>query len=245
MEALARAGLVAKGVSYALVGVLAIGVALGIGGKTTSRNGALHALAGDPFGKVVLALLAAGFVAYALWRVLQALRDDEWPKRIAYGARAAIYLGLAYSAARILAGSGAGQSQNAKAHKAAAVVLGWPGGPELVGAAGAALFAAGCWNLYRGLSRSFEKKWRGHTDAGAVAGVVGHIARFVVFALIGAFALEAAVDYNPQEAVGLDGALQKLAHESYGKWLLGLTAAGLIAYALYCFVDARYRDITK
>jgi hypothetical protein len=72
--------------------------------------------------------------------------------------------------------------------------------------------------------------------------VVGHCARFVVFALIGVFALKAAVDYNPQDAVGLDGALQKLAHESYGEVLLGLTAAGLLAYALYCFVDARYRD---
>ena len=242
-EPLGRAGLVAKGISYALVGVLAIGVALGIGGKETSRNGALHSLAGDPFGEIVLGLLAAGFVAYALWRVLQAVYDDEWTKRLAYLARAAIYLGLAYSAARILVGAGGGGSQNAKAHKAAAVVLAWPGGPELVGAAGAALFGVGCWNLYRGLSRKFEDKWRGHSTLGTAAGVVGHCARFVVFALIGVFALKAAVDYNPKDAVGLDGALQKLAHHSYGQLLLGVTAAGLVAYAVYCLFDARYRNV--
>src|SRR5436305_12547688 len=85
---LARAGLAAKGFSYALVGVLAIGVALGIGGSATSRNGALHSLAGNTFGELVLVLLVAGFAAYALWRVLQAFYADEWARRIAYIGRA-------------------------------------------------------------------------------------------------------------------------------------------------------------
>jgi hypothetical protein len=248
-EILGRAGLAAKGASYALVGVLAIGVALGIGGDATSRNGALHALAGNAFGEIALALLAAGFAAYALWRVLQAFSADKWGKRLGCFARAAIYFGLAYSAVRILVGAGGGQSQNQKAHKAAAVVLGLPGGPWLVGLAGAVIFGVGCWNLYRGLTRSFEDKWveRGETAErwGGRAGVVGHCARFVVFALIGAFAIKAAVDYNPQDAVGLDGALQKLAHQSYGQVLLGLTAAGLIAFAAFCLVDARYRDVSR
>jgi Domain of Unknown Function (DUF1206) len=248
-EVLARAGLAAKGVSYALVGVLAIGVALGIGGSATSRNGALHSLAGNTFGTFVLVLLTAGFAAYALWRVLQAFYADKWAKRIAYIGRAAIYFGLAYSAARILAGSSGGQSQNQKAHKAAAVVLGWPGGPWLVAAAGLVLFGVGCWNLYRGLTRKFEDKWVDRSAIaqtwGGRAGVIGHCARFVVFALIGAFAIDAAVDYNPKDAVGLDGVLQRIAHEPYGQFLLGLTAAGLIAYAVYCFVDAVYRDPTR
>jgi hypothetical protein len=55
---------------------------------------------------------------------------------------------------------------------------------------------------------------------------------------------KAAVDYSPKEAIGLDGALQKLAQASYGPWLLGLTAAGLIAYGVYCLVDARLRDVS-
>jgi hypothetical protein len=244
-ELLARAGLVAKGCSYALVGVLAIGVALGLGGHATSRQGALHELAGTAFGKLVLVALAAGFAAYALWRVLQAVREDGWAKRLGYVGRAVVYAGLASSAGKIVAGAGGGQSQNEKAHKTTAVALSWPGGPWLVGIAGLAVIGVGVWNLYRGLSRSFADKWTGGGETrtwGVRAGMVGHCARFVVFALIGVFALKAAVDYNPQDAVGLDGALQKLAHESYGEVLLGLTAAGLLAYALYCFVDARYRD---
>jgi hypothetical protein len=66
----------------------------------------------------------------------------------------------------------------------------------------------------------------------------------VVFALIGVFVTKAAIDYDPKDAIGLDGALQKLAHQSYGPWLLGLTAAGLVCYGIYCLVDARYRDVS-
>jgi len=63
---LARGGLLAKGVSYALVAVLAVGVAVGTGGATTSRQGALETLAQEAWGKVVLAMLGAGFAAYAV-----------------------------------------------------------------------------------------------------------------------------------------------------------------------------------
>ena len=254
-EALARIGLVAKGVSYGLVGVLAIGVATGVGGKATSRNGALKDLAGSGLGSVVLVLLAAGFACYALWRFVQAAtvsEDDEkklWGKRVAYAGRGLIYASLAFSALKILAGAGGGQSQNGKAHKTTAVVLSWPGGTWLVGIAGAVIIGVGAWNAYRGLTRKFEDKWTHGMSATAKtwagrAGVVGHLARALVFALIGIFAIKAAADYNPQDAVGLDGALQKLAHQSYGPYLLGLTAAGLVAYAIYCFADARYRDVS-
>jgi hypothetical protein len=253
---LGRVGLVAKGISYGLVGVLAIGVAAGVGGKATSRQGALHDLAGTGFGKFLLVLLIIGFLAYAAWRVVQAVtvresgEEKAWGKRIAYLGRAAVYCSLAFSAGRTVTGSGGGQSQNQKAHKATAIVLSWPGGTWLVGIAGAVLIGVGGWNLFRGLARKFEDKWRGGMGSaveswGAVVGVVGHVARFIVFTLIGVFAIKAASDYNPKDAVGLDGALQKLAHQSYGSYLLGLTAAGLVAYAVYCFFDARYRDLTQ
>jgi hypothetical protein len=78
---------------------------------------------------------------------------------------------------------------------------------------------------------------------GERTGVVGLLARSVVFGLIGAFVIKAALEYDPKEAIGLDGALQKLAGEAYGTWLLGLTAAGLLAYAIFCFVEARYRRV--
>ena len=125
----------------------------------------------------------------------------------------------------------------------------WPAGRWLVALGGLAVIGAGLWNLYRGLSRKFEEKWRGGMTRsertwGSRAGVLGHLARGVVFTLIGVFLTKAAVEYDPQDAIGLDGALQKVADAPYGPWLLGLTAAGLLAYGVYCLVDARYRDVS-
>ena len=74
-------------------------------------------------------------------------------------------------------------------------------------------------------------------------GVFGHLARMVVFVLIGWFLLRAAIDYDPDKAVGLDGALTKLADASYGPVLLGIVAAGLIGFAAYSIADARYRKV--
>jgi hypothetical protein len=246
---LARTGLVAKGVSFGIVGVLAIKLALGDGGKATSREGALQSLAQQSFGKVVLILLALGFGAYALWRFVQAFAERKWGARAGYVGRGLIYAGLTFSAVKILVGAQTNGSQTQRAHKTAATILGWPAGTWIVGIAGALIIGVGLWNLYRGLSRNFEKKWRsgmGETARkwGGRAGVLGHIARAAVFTLIGIFVVKAALDYNPKDAIGLDGALQKLAHASYGPYLLGLTAAGLICYGLYCLVDARYRDVS-
>jgi hypothetical protein len=252
---LARTGLVAKGVSFGIVGALAIKLAMGDGGQATSREGAMHALAGETFGTVVLTLLAVGFAAYALWRFVEAWAapgDDakKWAKRAGSVGRGLIYAALAFSAAKLVAGAGGSSSQNERARETASTLFSWPAGAWLVGAAGAVVIGVGLWNLYRGLSRKFEDRWRTGTMGstarrwGGRAGVVGHVARAVVFGLIGIFVIKAALEYDAKEAIGLDGALQKLASATYGPYLLGVTAAGLIAYGLYCLVDARYRDVS-
>jgi hypothetical protein len=256
LNALARVGLVAKGVSYALVGILAIKLAADSGGKATSRQGALHMVAQHSFGKLLLIVLAFGFAAYAVWRFAQAFFDKNndgdgvkgLAKRAGYFGRGAIYAALTYSTIKIISGA-AEQSQNQKAHKTTATVLSWPAGKWIVGAAGLVLIGVGLWNGYRALEKKFLKNWKTEQMSasvqrwGARSGVVGLLARMVVFVLIGIFVVKAAYDYNPREAIGLDGALQKLAAQSYGSWLLGIVAAGLLAYAVFCFFEARYRNV--
>jgi hypothetical protein len=177
---LARAGLLAKGASYGIVGVLAIKLALGDGGKATSRQGALQTLAHSTFGKVLLILLAFGFASYALWRFVQAFAEGKWGKGAGYVGRGLIYAGLTYSTIKILTGSGQQQSQTQKAHQTAATVFSWPAGRWIVGIGGAVVLGAALWNLYRGLSRKFEDKWRtGEMSErerkwGGRAGVAGH-----------------------------------------------------------------------
>ncbi len=259
---LARTGLVAKGISFGIMAVLAVKLAFGNGGKATSRQGALQTVSQESFGKLLLILLAVGFAAYALWRFVQAFaerEDDEgeakgdakkWGKRTGYVGRGLIYAGLTFTTIKILTGSGGQQSQNRQARKTAAAILDWPGGRWIVGVVGLCIVGAGLWNAYRGIAKKFEDRWRTTEMSetarrwGARAGVLGHLARAVVFTLVGVFVVKAAADYDPNKAIGLDGALQKLVNQAYGSWLLGITAAGLFAYAVFCLVDARYRDVS-
>jgi hypothetical protein len=128
-------------------------------------------------------------------------------------------------------------------------VLSWPAGTWIVGAAGLVLIGVGLWNGYRGIEKKFLKNWMTEKMSataqswGSRAGVIGLLARMVVFALIGILVVKAAHDYDPREAIGIDGALQKLVNHSYGSWLLGIVAAGLLAYAVFCLFEARYRKV--
>jgi hypothetical protein len=255
VPAFARAGLVAKGVSFAIVGGLAIALAAGEGGKAASREGALATIADETAGWILLVLLALGFAAYALWRFAEPFVEDaddgikKYAKWAGWIARGAVYVSLTYATIQILLGAHGGHSQDAKARQAASEILSWPAGTWLVGIAGAAVVGAGAFNGYRAVSRSFRKNWKtGEMSETALkwgtrVGVVGLLARMVVFGLIGWFLIKAAVEFDPSNAIGLDGALQKLVHQSYGPFLLGVTAAGLVAYGAYCLVEARYRAV--
>src|SRR5438067_5035783 len=159
---LARGGLVAKGVSFGIVGILAIGVAADKGGRATSRQGALQTLAEHTWGTVLLVLLAIGFAGYAIWRFVQAFaeREDErgekgtlkkWGKRAGYVGRGLIYAGLTFTTVKILVGSAGQQSQRQHAHKTTATVLDWPGGRWIVGIGGLCIVGAGFWNFDRGI----------------------------------------------------------------------------------------------
>jgi hypothetical protein len=251
-EWLSRAGFLARAAVYGLIGVLALKLALGHGGKITDQQGALATVAQQPFGTYLLTLLAVGLGAYAFWRFARAAighgpeGSDSGFDRVSALASGIVYLALCIVAVRILMGN---NGSSAKPHKAAAGVLGWPAGTWIVGAAGIILIGLGLYQGYRGLTKDFlsdsktEEMSRRTRQWFGWVGLVGHLARMVVFGLVGVFLIEAAVDYDPNKAVGLDGALAKLANHSYGSVLLGIVAAGLIAFALYSASDARYRRI--
>jgi uncharacterized protein DUF1206 len=253
-EALARAGFVARGVIYGIIGILAIEVALGTGGKTTSQTGALKTIAHQPFGKILLVLVAIALAGYALWRFLHVLlghgpeKSDSGFDRLAALGSGVSYALICAIAVEILI-SGAGSSSSGNAKQSTAGVLGWTGGTWIVGIAGVVLCGVGLYQAYRGISKDFLKDSKTEEMSPGVRewvewiGTFGHLARAVVFGLAGIFLVKAAVEYDPNKAVGVDGALAKLANQSYGHFLLGIVAAGLIAFGVYSLSDARYRRI--
>ena len=256
VEWLGRLGLASMGVSYGIVAVLALGLAFGVGGKATDRQGALQAVADHPVGKLFLIVVAIGFAGYAAWRTAQGAfnrggEDDDAKgiaKRLSELAKAAIYTGLLLETLGILLGrkrEGGGSEERG----ITAWLLGLSGGKWVVLAIGLAVVGAGLWNLYRGLSGQFLKQLKEHElkrveERWVIAvAVVGYSARGVVFCLIGVFVVHAAWVSKPRDAIGLDGALRKLAVAPYGPVLLGVVAAGLLSYAVYCLVQARYREV--
>ena len=256
VERSGRFGLATKGFSYILVAIIALKVALGGGGQAEDRQGALKTLADEPFGWALLVMIALGFAAYALWRFVEAIFDrggegDDAKgigKRLADFGKGVLYAGLAAATVAVLVGASGGGGAKEE-DQATAVVLDWPGGRWIVGAIGLAIVGAGIFNAYRALSGSFRKELRtelmGDAEEGwyTALGVAGHLARAVVFVLIGIFLVRAAWQYDPAEAIGLDETLQKIAGEAYGPFLLGAAALGLAAYGLFCIVQSRYREV--
>jgi MFS family permease len=254
-ERLARVGLVAQGVSFGLVAVLAIKLALGEGGEATDREGALRTIAHHPAGRLIVVALAGGFGCYALWRLSEAVlgraveshRKQGVAKRIGALGKAAIYGALCAAAVSVLLEGG--DHSGSQEREATAGVLGWPAGRWIVIGIAIAIAVAAFWNLWRGISGRFLKRLKTGEMSERVRrwttriGVLGLVARAVVFGLISWFFFKAAADYDADKARGLDGALRKLAHEPYGMWLLSIVAAGLFAYGVFCIIQAKYREV--
>jgi uncharacterized protein DUF1206 len=252
---LGRLGMAAAGFLYCVIGFLAVELALGAGGKAADRTGALKELSGEWWGTALLVLVAVGFAGYALWRFAVAALGEKleagdkdlsaW-KRVWYVARGIFYAFLCFTTVELLIGWHSG-SENEK--EQTAKVLDWPAGRWLVGAFGVGLICWGIGSVYRGVTRKFKDDLRTEQMSARTEkwvtriGVVGYLARAVVYALIGVFFIRAAWQYDPDEAVGLDGALHKLAGQTFGPLLLGVVAAGLFAYGLFYFVRAAYRDV--
>jgi uncharacterized protein DUF1206 len=252
-EWFARSGFVARGLIYGIIGILALELALGSGGKATNQQGALKTIAQQPFGKVLLIVVAIGLFGYALWRGVRAAvghgreQADDTKKRLDSAFSAFGYAALFVTAVKIIIGSGSGGGGDPS--KTTGGVLDWPGGQLLVAIAGIVIVGVGVEQGYKGMKKKFleESKTEEMSDrvrkAFTALGVFGFLARMVVFALIGYFLFKAAIDYDPDKAVSLDGALSALGQASYGPILLGIVAVGLIGFGLYSFADARYRKV--
>ena len=249
----ARAGFVARGLVYGIIGLLALKLAVGSGGKTTDQQGAMQTLAQQPLGRTMLVALAVGLAGYAMWRFTRAAlgrgpEDTDKPfDRVAALASGIVYATFFVLALKIVLDANGGKSGSPK--ETTAGVLGWPAGPLLVGLAGLVFIGIAGYQAYRGVTQAFLKDSKTEEMRPEVrkfvsrVGTAGHLARAVVFGLVGVFLIKAAVQYEPKAAVGLDGALAKVAHQTYGHFMLGVVACGLLAFALYSVSDARYRRI--
>lgn len=258
VERSARLGYAAKGFVYITVGILATLAAFNLGGETTNSSGALQAIARQPFGQILLAIVAIGLAGYVLWRFVQAIQDPEHPnshgaeaifRRLGYGLNGLVYAGVAYTAVQILA-KAQGNTEGNSTQLWTARLMAQPFGQWLVGTVGAFTIGFGFYYFYRAAKTKFREKLKLHRMSQAEQtwvtrlGVLGMAARGVVFTIIGGFLIQAARQADPSEAKSSEGALQVLQqNDPWGGLLLGLVALGLVAYGIQLLVQARYRRI--
>jgi hypothetical protein len=254
VERLARVGYAAKAVLYITIGILAAQAAFGPGGRTTDTQGVLSVVQDMTFGTIVLLVIAAGLLGYALWRVVEAIVDPDGrgsnlkglALRAGFAIRGLFHGALGVAAFRAALGhSGGGSNDQAQALTASAFRV--PGGELLIYAGAAFVAGYGVYQLYR----SYASKLGKQLDLGAVSGEMrpwvvrvsrfGIAARGVIFCLIGFFLARAAERHDASEVGGIRESLNMLAN--LGRWPFAVVALGLIAYGVYELVNARYRRI--
>ncbi|MBW3571411.1 MAG: DUF1206 domain-containing protein [Gemmatimonadetes bacterium] len=257
VQRLARLGYAAKGVVYIIIGGLAAQAAFSPAEDIEGSQGAMASILRQPHGKVLLGIVALGLAGYVLWRAVQAIRDPEHKggglkgtaTRIGYAISAVLHAGLTLEAVRLLRGGAGGGGGNGAQHWTA-MVMEKPFGRIAVGVAGAGILAFGIYELvkaYRGadLDKRLALQGSGVATRRRVVALAraGMAARGVVFGIIGWLVIQAARQFEAAQAQGLQGALVTLRQQSYGAYLLGAVALGLIAYGLFQLVKARFRVI--
>jgi hypothetical protein len=258
MQNFIRLGYIGRGILFAAIGFLALQVALGTPtGKAPDQAGAMGIILEQPFGKALLLVVTFGLICFSLWGFIRAVFDPLHRgedtggimERIGFVVSGISYGLLVYPAIQMLQGSGGPKNQTQATRDVTAQLLSNPLGPWIVGAIGVLVIIWSIAQLRSALTREFERdfKFRKMTaneeEFAEKMGQVGIGARAFVFALIGMFFIQAAIQHDPNQAKGLDAALLSLAQWPGGLYVLAFVAAGLIVFGLYSMLCSRWLKV--
>ena len=246
-----RAGLIAYGIVHLLVGWLALQLAFGEKEDQASNSGAMHYLAQQPLGGLLVWLVAIGMFLLVLWRLLEfgfgyrEEQDDKkrWRKRGTSLFKAVIYGAIGVSALRVATHSGGSKGGT---DSTTAKLMDLPGGQLIVAVVGLAIIGYGVSLVVRG----WTEKFREHLDAQGQAGKdgsayvmfgkVGYIAKGIAIGIVGGLFVYAGATHDAKKSGGLDQALQTVLQQPFGQVLLVAIALGIACYGLFCFARAKH-----
>ncbi|RYZ75167.1 MAG: DUF1206 domain-containing protein [Proteobacteria bacterium] len=251
VDRFAKVGYAARAVVYGLIGIFAAMIALGKDGALTDNRGALRELMAQPFGTTLLIIVAIGLLGYAVWRVLQAIRDYDHRGNDAKGlaVRAGYFFGgiahafLAYSAINLIFRLSR-ESKQSQDSAVATWLLDKPFGQILVGIVALSISAFGIGQIYIALKEKFTRGLDIPADKQQWLYAVckfGLISRGIMFGIVGWLFMRAALTANASQAQGVRGAWRFLAGQPFGNMLVAIIAFGFMAFAVYGFTESRYR----
>ncbi|HKV87036.1 MAG TPA: DUF1206 domain-containing protein [Candidatus Dormibacteraeota bacterium] len=253
IEFLERAGYVARGVVYAVMGALALALAFGVGGKATDPTGTIVTLTAAPFGRFLLLAVGICLAAYALWGFVRAIfdplrRGKDAPgivERLGFVWSGISYSALALFSLQLFAGAGSGASSDST-QSTITRVLAYPAGKWVATAIGVVAIAVGIYQFVMAYRADFKKDLKREemtpTELQLVEGLgrIGFIARGAVFTLVGWFVVQGGLHRDPNRVHGYSGAFLFLLAQPYGHLLLGIVAAGFVALGFHSFACARW-----
>ena len=252
LELLERLGYVVRGALYAVMGLLALGIALGVGGQTTDLSGSLVFLISNPLGKLVLVVVAVGLGAYSLWGFIRAIYDPlhrgrdagGYAARLGFVSSAISYAAIVLFALQILVGSGGGAGDSTQ--KSIAAILIHPGGGPLTIVIGLVAILIGLGQFLEAYRATFKEDLKGaemstsERDIAIKLGRFGMFARGVIFLIIGWFLVPAGLHHDAGQVQGFGGAFLFLLGQQFGRVVLGIVALGFVALGLHSFACARW-----
>ncbi|HEX8547328.1 MAG TPA: DUF1206 domain-containing protein [Cytophagaceae bacterium] len=255
VENFSRFGIFCKGVVYCVLGLLAFLAAIGSRKQDPSKEGSFKLILEQPFGKILLAIVAIGLVGYVLWRFIQVVKDTENKgkdlkgiiARVGFGMSGIIYAGFAYVAADLVLGNteGSGGGGNKQMTQK---LLDHSYGQVILGIIALIVIGQAINQIYKAYTGKYKKKIHQErmsskeSEVFSKVGKVGYVARGIVLAIIGYFILRAALESNSNEVKDTEGAFAFINH-SFGPVIFGIVALGLMAYGVFMFFMARYREI--
>ncbi len=248
MEILTRIGYGVRGLIYVTIGLLAAQVALGKGGALENPQDAIVTIGKQPGGSILLWGVLIGIISYAIWGVVRAIFDPLNKGHDAKGLLARFGFLISAFAYGLLAVATYGYIRGASSNSAQTQsfitnIMRMPWGRPVIAIIGLIVLAVGLYQIYLGWSAEFDRQFQVYQLPPQEAKLITNIGRFgtaargVVFAVIGGLLCVAAYQANPGQGVGMDTALATVLHQPFGIWLLGIIAAGLIAFGFYSMLS--------
>jgi hypothetical protein len=241
-----RIGYAAKGIIYFLIGILALRVAFGDGGRLTDQNGVLHTIVRQPFGMILLSAIGVGLLAYSGWEIVRALLERSgraWAGRALSIIKAFVYGAIGFHAMRLVLGTSARANDP---DDLARTTMRLPLGEIVLALIGVGVAVYGVVQIMHAWNAEFDDdldQYRLRRDGARwVLGIgrAGTGARGVILVLMGAAFVRAGVSRRPAAAQGIPDAMATVFSQQYGSLLLAAVAAGVICYGIFQLLHARY-----